>query len=74
MDGHDGSGKNLRGNGVGSIYLKSGHAVDVFLSTHDHLTICGVNNRVLKIDRSANETDLEINSLPWNHTTNLQAN
>jgi hypothetical protein len=51
--------------------------VDAFSwPTQDHLTICGVNNRVVKIDRSksASETDFEINSLSRNHTTNLQAN
>jgi hypothetical protein len=51
--------------------------VDAFSwPTQDHLTIYGVNNRVAKIDisKSASETDFEINSLSWNHTTNLQAN
>jgi hypothetical protein len=51
--------------------------VDAFSwPTQDHLTTCGVNNRVAKIDRSksASETDFEINSLSRNHMTNLQAN
>ncbi len=52
-------------------------AVDAFSwPTHDHLTIYGVINGVVKIDRSksASETDFEINSLSRNQATNLQAN
>ncbi len=52
-------------------------SVDVFSwPTQDHLTICGIIKRVVKMDRSkpASRADFKINSLSRNQATNLQAN